>query len=401
MPMVPVAGVWITARQIVRPALFCAAPLLISSPVSQAQISVPVERTIVNTNLLNTARTSPKSTCATFESDGSISCVYLNWARQATRVDLFEIRSNDGGMTWSSPVAITSNPGDEYDPFIEYDPVHRRFWLVYAKWHEDRGGAHNDVVLRHKDCPECAWSAAVVIAGDGKNDYWIPSVLSLNDGAVVVFYSKNGPESSFGVGSGTIELKRSTDNGITWGVAIGATTICDAEYPRAIQNSFGSILLVFGRYVDSSHLPNGTKCADGTNSNYPYTDIHQTWSSDGGKTWTGESVLYHTADGSAFHPFIRAENSHPHASCATCRWDLFFIKSVESKFSVYRMQSSDQGLHWNEPTRYSNATWKSPFNVDPGFTKGCKGAIVNFNSGYGGDTIMVHREATAQNCAPK
>jgi BNR repeat-like domain len=396
--MFVIASVSTIARQIVGSALFFI-PLLSWSQVGQ--ISAPMERTVVTTNLLQTARTSPKSTCATFESDGSISCVYLNWAGPATRIDLFEIRSNDGGVTWTSPVAITSNPGDEYDPYVEYDPVHKKFWLAYAKWHDDRGGAHNDVVLRHKDCPECVWSVPVVIAGDGKNDYWIPSVLSLSDGTVVVFYSKNGPESSFGVGSGSIELKRSADNGITWGQAIGATTVCDAEYARAIQNSFGSVLLVYGRYVDSSHLPKGTKCADGTNNHYSYTDIHQTWSADGGKTWSPESILYHTADGSAFHPSIGAENSHPETPCATCRWDLFFIKSTDGGFSVYRMQSSDQGLHWTDPIRYSNASWKSPFNVDPGFTEGCKGAIVNFTSGYGTDAVLVHREVAEQICTPK
>lgn len=396
--MFVIADLSTPARKFVM-SMFFFASFLCWSLDSQSQISAPMERTVVATNLLKTASTSPKSSCATFESDGTIFCVYLDWTGPATRVDLFEIRSKNGGLQWTPPVAITSSPGDEYDPFVEYDPVHKRIWLAYAKWHEDRGGSHNDVVLRHKDCLECVWSAPVVIAGDGKNDYWIPSVLSLKDGAILVFYTKNGPESSFGVGSGTIELKRSTDNGITWGEAIRATTVCDAEYPRAVQNSFGSILLVYGRYVDLSHLPKGTKCADGMNNHYPYTDIHQTWSPDDGKTWTGESVLYHTADGSALHPFVGIENPHPQASCVTCRWDLLFVKSAQGGFAVYRMRSSDQGQHWTEPARYSDARWKSPFNVDPGFTEDCKGMIANFTSGFGSDDIYIRREESGQNCA--
>lgn len=376
-------------------------PLLFYSAADRSQSSLPSERSVVSTNLSKPASTSPKSTCATFEGDGTISCIYLDWGGSATRVNLFEMVSKDGGATWSTPLAITNNPGDEYDPFVQYDPVHKRLWLAYAKWHENRGGAHNDVVVRHKDCPDCAWSDADLIAGDGQNDYWIPSVLSLKDGTVLVFYSKNGPESSSGDGSGTIELKRSTDNGGTWGPVIRAPAVCDAEYPRAVQNSFGTILLVYGRYVDSSHLPNGTKCADGTNNRYPYTDIHQMWSSDDGKTWTGDAILYHTADGSAFHPFIAIENPRPHAPCATCRWDLFFVRPTHGGFAVFRMQSSDQGLHWSEPVRYSTASWKSPFNVDPGFTEGCKGAIANFTSGFGEDAIFVHQEKSGQLCAPK
>jgi hypothetical protein len=396
--MFTIARVLAPAHQIARAVLYFV-PLLLWAPDGRSQNSGPTEKTIVSTHLLKFAHTSPKSTCGTFENRGTIYCIYLDWGGTDTRINLFETDSRDGGGTWTFPQPITSNPGDEYDPFVHYDPIHMRLWLVYAKWHNDKGGAHNDVVIRHKDCPDCVWSEAVLVAGDGQNDYWIPSVLSLKDGTLLVFYSKNGPESSFGDGSGTIELKRSTDNGNTWGSAIRATTVCDAEYPRAVQNSFGSILLVYGRYVDSSHLPKGTKCADGTNNHFPYTDIHQTWSSDNGKTWTGESVLYHTADGSALHPFIGVENAHPHASCVTCQWDLFFIKSAPGGFAVFRMYSSNQGQHWTEPARYSTAAWKSPFNVDPGFTEDCKGMMVNFTSGFGSDEIYARRDEGGQDCA--
>ena len=376
---------------------FCAAYLC--SPLeTHSQSSLPEVKPVVTTNLLRPASTSPKSSCGTFDTNGAISCVYLDWGGLATRVNLYEILSKDGGVTWSSPVTVTNDPGDEYDPFVQYDPVHARLWLAYAKWHEGRGGSHNDVVIRHKDCAECAWSAAEPIAGDGRNDFWIPSVLSLKDGAILVFYSKNGPESNFGDGSGSIELKRSLDNGGSWGVPITVPTVCDAEYPRAAQNSFGGILLVYGRYVDSSHLQNGTKCADGTNNHYPYADIHQIWSSDGGQTWFGESILYHSVDGSAFHPFIAVEDPHRQKPCAACRWDIFFVTPVQGGFSVYRMQSSDQGTHWTKPARYTNASWKSPFNIDPGFTGGCRGAIVNFTSGFGEDAIYVHREPVL-NCS--
>jgi hypothetical protein len=380
--------------------IFCAVILCLPLE-SHSTGSLVVEKLIVTTNLLRTANTSPKSTCATFESAGTISCIYLDWGGAATRVNLYEILSKDGGDTWGSPVGVTWDPGDEFDPFIEYDPVHKRLWLAYAKWHNDRGAAHNDVLLRHKDCPECDWSAAVRIAGDGANDYWIPSVVSLKDGAILVLYSKNGQESTFGDGSGTIELTRSIDVGKSWGTPITVPTVCDAEYARAIQNTFGSILLVYSRYVDSSHLPKGTKCADGTINKFPYSDIHQARSSDGGRSWTGDSILYHTANGSALHPFIGVENPRPAQACAACRWDLFFVESADGRFAAYRMQSSDQGLHWTEPSRYSKASWKSPFNIDPGFTEGCKGAIANFTSGFGTDAIYVHRENTGELCAPK
>ena len=372
---------------------YCLLALLLgcASTVSGASES----RGIADTHLLKTASTGPKSTCANSPTEAKILCVYLDWSDAATRIDLFQIVSADGGTTWSAPVAITKNPGDEYDPFINYDAVHKKFWLIYAKWHNDRGGQHNDVVARSKDCVDCTWSEAVVVAGDGVNDYWVPSILALQNGNVLALYTKNGPESSFGVGSGTIEVKRSADAGASWSAPSIPTKDCDVEYARAVQNAGGSVLLVFGRYVDSSHLPKGTRCADGMSGKYPYTDIHQAWSPDGGVTWKGESVLYHGASGSALHPFVAAEQATPQERCSKCRWDLFFVQSASGSFAVFRMQSSDQGISWSQPTRFSDVGWPSPFNIDPGFVYGCKGLVANYTSGYGSDKVYVQVDAAA------
>ncbi len=302
-------------------------------------------------------------------------------------------------MTWSRPFAITNVVGDEYDPYIHYDPSRDRLWLTYARWHEGKGGNHNDVVIQFKKCAVCKWSTPVVVAGDGINDYWIPSVLALADGTILTFFNKNGPESDFGVGSGSIQVKRLIDGGVTWGLGITPTQMCDAEYPRAIQNSVGSILLIFGRYVDSSHLSHGTTCSDGMKNGYPYTDIHQVWSSDGGKSWGRESILFHTPDGSALHPYIGAESAQAQVPCATCRWDIFFVKPAKG-FAVFRLQSSDQGVSWDGPGQFSTTNWSSPFNVDPGFTVSCKGQVVNFTSGFGKDqNVYVRRDDWYKSCS--
>jgi BNR repeat-like domain len=353
---------------------------------------VQKELVVASTHLLKPAATSSKSTCANFNSQAIISCVYVDWGGSATRQNLYEITSSDGGVVWSTPSAITSNPGDEYDPFIHYDSTRKRLWLIYAKWHDDQGGNRNDVVVRHKDCASCAWSTPANVAADGANDYWIPSILVLQDGSILAFYTKNGSESSAGMGSGTVELKRSSD-GLSWGTPIHPVQICDAEYPRAIQNSFGDIMLTFSRYIVKS----GTDCADGSSNGYPSSDLHQVWSSDGGKTWKGESILYHASGRSSLHPFIAAENRDPQSKCPACLWDLFFVTS-DNGFAVLRMSSPDQGLSWSKPIRYSTASWPSPFNIDPGFTVGCRGLVVNYAAGYGAEGIYIRREDVSSTC---
>ena len=133
--------------------------------------------------------------------------------------------------------------------------------------------------------------------------------LPLQNGTMLAFFTMNGPEGVGGVGSDRIKLARSFDGGASWSSPMQITNTCDAEYPRAIQNSYGAIMLVFSRY-DSAPDRNAT-CADGFQPNgYPYSDLHQIWSSDHGLTWTGESTLFHTSIGSALHPYIAAETGY-------------------------------------------------------------------------------------------
>jgi len=228
------------------------------------------EQTIGAANLYPTLPVAPKMSCANFASERIISCIYTGYSNSVRRMDLFEILSMDGGLSWSLPVAITSDPGDEYDPMIEYDSLRGRFNLVYAKWHANLGGNRNDIVIRHKSVAQGSWSAAKLVAGDGINDYWIPSVLTLHNGDVHVYFTRNGPESSAGTGSGRIMLARSTNGGLNFLAPQIITETCDAEYPRAIQNSYGTIMLVFSRYIVGE---TNTSCSDGWLGVWPVTDI--------------------------------------------------------------------------------------------------------------------------------
>jgi hypothetical protein len=372
----------------IRPAyagLAAAAALVITMSSASA---ADHESVVAETHLLKNAQTAPKSTCAYDAKAKAIACVFIEWSDPSTRVDLYEIDSLDDGVHWTKPHNVTSSPGDEYDPYLAYDSRQGKYWLIYAIWHEHRGGNHNDIAVRSKDCLTCAWSSESIVVADGQHDYWIPSILPLYDGALLAFYSKDGPESAAGAGSGRIAVKRSTDSGRSWSAESLPTDTCDAEYPRAAQNALGGVLLVFGRYVDSSHLKDGTKCADGMNGRFPYSDIHQIWSNDGGRTWSGESVLFHISDGSALHPYVSTESAQQQTPCRSCKMDILFIKP-ERGFAVFRLQSLDQGLSWNGPTRVSESSWNSPFDVDPGLIAGCDRILANYSAGFGAEGIYV------------
>lgn len=377
--------------------VLCAAGLSIGVAPAIAQWSA--EGVIATSNLYNTALTSPKASCANFATAKVISCVYLDWSGVSTRQNVYERTSTDGGVTWSTPLMITNDVGDEYDPYLEYDSLRDRMNLVYAKWRDPSGTQKNNIMLRTKVAANGSWSGPTMVTGDGVNDYWIPSLLTLQNGTMLAFFTMNGPEGVGGVGSGRIKLARSFDGGGTWSSPMHITNTCDAEYPRAVQNSYGAIMLVFSRY-DSAPNRNST-CTDGVQPNgYPYTDLHQIWSSDDGITWTGESTLFHTPNGSALHPYIAAETGYRQTPCAGCGWAILFAMPDNSgKFGVYQISSSNQGISWSPPTLMSTSMWGGPYNIDPGFTIGCRGYFQYYTDGYPGQRTIVRRYDWASTCS--
>jgi|GEM_PF-4864859 len=356
------------------------------------------ERTIGTANLYPSLPVAAKMSCANFASEQIISCVYTGYSDPIRRMDLFEIFSINGGVSWSAPVAITNDPGDEYDPMIEYDSLRGRFNLVYAKWHANMGGNKNDIVIRHKSSALGNWSDAKLVVGDGINDYWIPSVLTLQNGDVHVYFTRNGPESIFGTGSGRIMLARSIDGGFIFSPPQIITETCDAEYPRAIQNSYGAIMSVFSRYVVGSTNTN-TSCADDWLEEWPVTDIHQIWSSDGGTTWEGESTLYKSPYGSSMHPYVAAETTQRQNPCPSCQWSMVFHGHSPVGMAVFHMQSTNQGLTWTNPSQLSTTTWNAPVDIDAGFIIGCRGFFSFYTDGFPYQSLYSKRYDWSNTCS--
>jgi hypothetical protein len=247
----------------------------------------------------------------------------------------------------------------------------------------------------------------VLVASDGINSYWIGSALTLNDGNILVSYSVNGPESGLGVYSGFIAVKLSTNNGATWGAQVRTSQTCNAEFPRAIENTYGSIVQFYSRYVDVSdnHLPLGDNdCADFISpQGYPETDIHQIWSSDDGATWTGDATTYHNPNGfSSIHPAINIESYQPNsAACPSCKWDLSFVTGIAGtgNYGVFQIYSYDQWASWNAPTQYPGTmVWSNFLNIDPSVTLGCTGALVSYTDAYEGQNLYNLRYVASSTC---
>ncbi len=331
--------------------------------------------------------TSPESQCISIPNSSIVYCVYTAEDDGVTRVNLYYRISYDGGLTFDPAYKrITNDAGDEYDPFVAWDQARNQLVLVYSKWHNDIGGAGNDLVFRAAtvDGVNLVWSSPILIASDGA-DHWDASILVLSSGDYLAFESWGGPESTNGYDNGTIKVLRSQDGGDTWGQATEITpgTAEHEEQPVAIQKGDGVIRLMFREWGEND--PNAN--AAGLEG----SDIWQIWSEDDGYTWIGRSVFYGTDQDDLFS-FIGSQGG--------LNQTVLLIKRRPNDYwAAFLMQSWDDGVTFSAPVQISESAWPEWRNIDPHFTVTCLGFFSNYNSAYPEQRVLSRRyEWSTANC---
>ena len=229
---------------------------------------------------------TPEGACARFPGSTTTICVF-EYGPNPFDLNLVEMRSTDGGLSWTSPVAITTDSAAEFDPFLAIDNVRGRLSLLYSK----NAPPGNDLLVRHLACLSCSWSGSVNVIANGQN-HWDASLVALSNGHLLAL---DTTETLEGAPDGKIWSIRSTDGGATWG---SPTAILDeagnAEtYPVAVQKIDGVIHLMFR---DKNH--------GGGNQ------IGQLWSSDQGYSWTGHSVFSYSPSTSREFSFIGSQGGY-------------------------------------------------------------------------------------------
>jgi hypothetical protein len=61
-----------------------------------------------------------------------------NSATPVTNTDVFGMSSTDGGLTWTTPMAVDTGGGDQWFPWVDVDPTTGKIGVIY----HDRGGAN-------------------------------------------------------------------------------------------------------------------------------------------------------------------------------------------------------------------------------------------------------------------
>jgi len=121
-------------------------------------------------------------------------------------------RSTDGGITWSSPVTLIRDEGDQFfndKEAITADPLDSRF--VYAVWDRLRNNVNGPTLFTRTTDGGLTWEPARTIYTPPSSGQTIGNVIRvLPDGTLVNLFTQ-----IVGV-INTLQVIRSTDRGISW-----------------------------------------------------------------------------------------------------------------------------------------------------------------------------------------
>ncbi len=285
--------------------------------------------------------------------------VHVVWADRLSinKGAIFYTRSADTGLTWSTPVAITSLNGNAWNPAIAINGKN-----VHVVWREiDTVTGHRTSMYEHSTDGGTTWGTRVVI--DTVVADWPAITVSGN-----TVYIANDIVTSASPYNTEIFFLRSTDNGTTWSAHQQLTYSLGRSEDEAItaqgtdvfmtwnDNRNGPMQIFYkhsadlGQTWDADVLINsepsyGTMVsADNANIDAPsagapsgHYQIHLNQSADTGSTWGADMNLTNDPANTYYYPYMVRDGSDLH------------VTYVKSGAGGQYLHSGDGGTTWDTP----------------------------------------------------
>ncbi|MBW8050984.1 MAG: T9SS type A sorting domain-containing protein [Cytophagales bacterium] len=266
--------------------------------------------------------------------------------------------STDGGFSWSGVAANLHN--SQADPAVAIGR-NGRFYVNYITAPVCNQG------ISFSDDNGLTWDSVEIATGAclDKNHLWVDnSIMSPNEGNLYCAWTHFG-----GANSGEIELRYSTDDGLTWLVPASGAFFLSSNFPPPVSLNQG---------VNIQTGPNGEVYAAWAVYHSVIADtafleiaIGFTKSVDGGVTWDTAQVIIDSIQGIRAQPSDKFGFFSQLGGGKTMRTNSFPVMSVNQQNGeiylvwanrgvpgvntgdpdIYMIKSSDQGITWNSPIR--------------------------------------------------
>ena len=288
--------------------------------------------------------------------DGRIYVSCLGYSNQNA---VFITWTDDNGATWHSPsVQISPNDAslDDKDWFAidnnPTSPFYHNIYMLYAP-----GGA-SFLAEQHSTDGGLTWSPRQSIPNGAGREYTYPVIAA--DGTAYDFMMDNWCAGC----TGTIEMTKSTNGGVTWS---NPTTVTTAQQPNSPIRSGDQFrfFAILSAAVDPNDGSLYVAWTDDRNYNTNGTDVMYVKSTDHGVTWTQPIRLSHDPTGLVrdhITPVITIDaNSRIHAFWLDRRDD-----NLNVYFNSWYSSSTDGGATWDADTKVSTMPQDLNLGLPPG-----------------------------------
>jgi len=168
--------------------------------------------------------------------------IWVVWHSYRTvNVELFYKTSIDGGLSWSVDTRLTNNPATDGTPAI----MQSQNGTIWVFWASDRTGNY-DIFYKATSNNGLSWSSEVQLTDDPGKDV-APAALQTADGKIWVVWTSRRTLND------ELFYKTSSDNGLTWTNDIQLTfNGAEDRYPSIFQAKNGTIWLTWATNRDGT-----------------------------------------------------------------------------------------------------------------------------------------------------
>lgn len=269
--------------------------------------------------------------------------------------DIYFARSQDGGVTWSTPnVRVNKDIGaaPQHMPRIAVDDGTN----IFVTWTDERGGQQDIYVGKSSD-GGMTWTETEIIVESANYGQWMSSVAVDSAGDVWVVWSDSRN------GNSNIYAAKSTDGGLSWSNPnIRITSVPAEQHQPAIASDLSRTI-----YVAWHDYRNGEP------------DVYLTSSTDGGGTWMSPYVRVSTESESDFQmgPSVAVDP----VGVVHLAW-----MDERGGQDIYVSSSFDMGVTWTSPNLRVNDDPGTAAQYAPSLAAGGPGRVyVIWADGRGGD----------------
>jgi Neuraminidase (sialidase) len=247
------------------------------------------------------------------------STIYVVWSDCTTwkfEIEIYFLKSTDGGTTWLAPKRLTKNSGDSYNPKIAVDGSN-----LYVVWGDRTPGNYEIYFMRSTNGGK-TWQAPKRLTTN-KGESGNP-VLRANGTNLYLFWSDDSLDNY------EIYFLRSTDGGKTWKAPQRLTNQAGNSWSPSMAVNGLNLYVVWWEHLND--------------------EIGFLRSTDGGKTWEAPQNLTNNP-GFSLYPFLAVDGSSIYVVWAD--------RTVPKFFEVYLVKSTDGGATWQAPQRLTHNSGNS------------------------------------------